>query len=470
MDERTKAMIARLQTGLARKCEEAISKRVGFCHYLLTASKHDESAQRLADDIAEILKTVSHSVTESHKADNLTTPALLFETAAQIDGFIGIAQTPGASARILEICRRASTSNKLVLIPGEFSRGFVSLVLHQVYRVTTHHFNQHLTDEEREKLMSTIAEHAINQMLQKAHSDQLAMQNRRPSIGIVTALDIEYDAVRAILAAPYDDSRIDANGRVSIYTYGRLASLTGMHEVILVRSGKGNNAAAMAATEMAKENPSIREMIMVGIAGGVPEPSMPDKHIRLGDIVVSNEYGVIQYDMVKKSNYGRKHVHYPRPSSPNLLKLVHRLLDCTDPNRALWQHLDELSNAMKINRPRTQLNKDSLWSKTAFKNPTDKKRTKGRPRVHLGEIGSSNTLLKDAKMRDYLKETLGVRAIEMEGSGLADASHEFLKQYLVVRGICDYCNVKKNDIWQPYATIVAAAFLKELLGKMPSHI
>jgi hypothetical protein len=38
---------------------------------------------------------------------------------------------------------------------------------------------------------------------------------------------------------------------------------------------------------------------MVGIAGRVPLPEKPNERVRLGDIVVSNKKGVIQYDFTK---------------------------------------------------------------------------------------------------------------------------------------------------------------------------
>ena len=34
---------------------------------------------------------------------------------------------------------------------------------------------------------------------------------------------------------------------------------------------------------------------------------------------------------------------------------------------------------------------------------------------------------------------------------------------IVIRGICDYADSYKNDVWQEYAALTAAAFAKELL-------
>ena len=39
--------------------------------------------------------------------------------------------------------------------------------------------------------------------------------------------------------------------------------------------------------------------------------------------------------------------------------------------------------------------------------------------------------------------------------------------YLVVRGICDYCDAHKNDTWQNYAAPAAAAYVRALLEALP---
>ena len=92
--------------------------------------------------------------------------------------------------------------------------------------------------------------------------------------------------------------------------------------------------------------------------------------------------------------------------------------------------------------------------------PGDPKRREGQPRVFLGPIASANTLLKDPAKRDALRDQFGARAVEMEGSGIADATWTHGIGYLVVRGICDYCDATKNDTWQMYAAMAAAAYVR----------
>jgi hypothetical protein len=99
----------------------------------------------------------------------------------------------------------------------------------------------------------------------------------------------------------------------------------------------------------------------------------------------------------------------------------------------------------------------------------DKRRTVERddrrnknPKFHYGTIGSANTVVKDARLREELRRALKIVCVEMEAAGLMDSF-----PCLVIRGICDYADSHKNKKWQPYAAATAAAYMKELLSVIP---
>lgn len=70
--------------------------------------------------------------------------------------------------------------------------------------------------------------------------------------------------------------------------------------------------------------------------------------------------------------------------------------------------------------------------------------------------------MKDAIERDRLSADLGGPiCFEMEAAGMAMMMKHF--GCIVIRGISDYSDSHKNDIWQPYAAAAAAAFAKEML-------
>lgn len=88
------------------------------------------------------------------------------------------------------------------------------------------------------------------------------------------------------------------------------------------------------------------------------------------------------------------------------------------------------------------------------------------PYVHYGLIASGNRVVRASKFRDAQGSSLKVLCFEMEAAGLMDSF-----PCLVIRGISDYSDSHKNDIWQPCATVTASAYAKELLRKIrPSEL
>lgn len=213
---------------------------------------------------------------------------------------------------------------------------------------------------------------------------------------------------------------------------------------------------AIAAMAMINTFPSITSLIMCGVAGGVPSPENPDDHVRLGDVVISDKRGVIEYDQIK-DNSGRLEYRAsdPRPAS-ELLKGASLVRDSTYP----WQnHIAPTDGNGRKLRPADHL--DVLYSDKSKKKEIDHPHQPNRhpsiPMVHYGNVGSANILLKNTKRREFLKTRFSLKAVEMEGSGLAKASWALSRGYLIVRGICDYANEHKNGVWHRYAADVAAA-------------
>jgi nucleoside phosphorylase len=82
------------------------------------------------------------------------------------------------------------------------------------------------------------------------------------------------------------------------------------------------------------------------------------------------------------------------------------------------------------------------------------------PEIHYGLIASGNQVMRDAKIRDNLgkKYKDKVLCFEMEAAGVMNTI-----PCLVIRGICDYADSHKNDVWQEYASATAAAYARLLL-------
>ena len=72
--------------------------------------------------------------------------------------------------------------------------------------------------------------------------------------------------------------------------------------------------------------------------------------------------------------------------------------------------------------------------------------------------------MKDACIRDKLIIEKDVLCFEMEAAGLMNHF-----PCLVIRGICDYSDSHKNNVWQGYAAMTAAAYTKDLLYRMSAQ-
>lgn len=304
-------------------------------------------------------------------------------------------------------------------------------------------------------------------------------QLRDATIGVVTALDKEYAAVCAALDARYPVAAGSRSG-VRAYSLAHVPSVFGGYHTVSVvlLPEMGNNAAAVVTADLLNDCPAIRHIIMCGIAGAVPSPGEAEHHVRLGDLVISNRGGVIQYDFIKETattpESSKIESRFPaRPPSAALLEAVNRLRAGELRGERPWNTwIERLINKFgrSWSRPAEKYDRLRDWDDlpTSVRHPKDPDRVNGSPRIFHGPIASANRLLKDPKQRDQLRERFGVKAVEMEGSGVADAAwRDGMAGYLVVRGTCDYCNKDKGNRWQQYAALIAAAYTRVLIEQIP---
>jgi nucleoside phosphorylase/energy-coupling factor transporter ATP-binding protein EcfA2 len=293
-----------------------------------------------------------------------------------------------------------------------------------------------------------------------------------PRFGIVTALPKEFAAVRAMLESPIADV---PPGDPNPYLKGTISGPNGAHVVVLTLLPQmGNNSAGIACTHLLRSYPTIEDVLMVGIAGGIPQPEDPEKDVRLGDIVVSDKSGIVQYDNLKLSP-GQIEVRDTSPPPSALLSANVRLLEAGRiAGNYPWESNLALAAGLE-NAARPSEATDRIFASDdpthELKHPNDLYRIvrPGQPKIHYGRVGSANTLMKDPERRDFIARQYGVRAIEMEASGIADATWSFGRSYLVIRGICDYGDTHKNDLWQGYAAVAAASYLRALLQIIPAY-
>jgi len=241
-----------------------------------------------------------------------------------------------------------------------------------------------------------------------------------PTVVIMTALDLEYAAVRAFLRSV--NQLVHPAG--TVYENGRFDHDGSSWNVVLAETGTGNN---IAAIETSRALDSFRPALamLVGIAGGV-------KDVEIGDVVAA--------DYV----YGYESSKVTETFQPRI-----KTFGCGYP---------------LVQRARATRRQD-LWHKRITSGQT--------PHGFVGPIASGEQVLasRDTPTHALLEEHCGdTLAVEMEGWGFLFAAHTNGDvPAIVIRGISDRINDKDpaQDIRrQPLAAEHAAAFAFEMLATL----
>lgn len=328
-------------------------------------------------------------------------------------------------------------------------------------------------------------------------------------IAIICALPVEFDAVEALFDQHYDSTVYrKQHGDANFYRTGRIHE----HNVVLACLPEmGKRSAASVASSLQCTFTNIHLTLLAGICGGVPYPpgKRGETELILGDVIISSS--IVEYDSGKQypdkfqlrdglidtigrdrhtrtllaalrtsqyqSEFQRKlsshlvHLqasdqrwHYPGAEHDKLYEASYRhkhhnlgpeskclCCDCDssgDPvcDDALEDDCNKLGcNGVLVNRNRL-----------SSCGPT--------PQIHIGALGSGDTVMKSGEHRDELAKTAKIIGFEMEGAGVADSL-----RCLIIKGICDYADSHKNKKWQQYAAATAASCCKAFLGILPPY-
>lgn len=193
--------------------------------------------------------------------------------------------------------------------------------------------------------------------------------------------------------------------------------------VVPAPMGMGNAASAAEATR-AIDVWSPRYVALVGIAGGVRAQGR-----RLGDVVVAEQ--IVGYELGAQREKGterRYDVHRPAHDFLQAARMV----------------------SLKSWLPKEERPLKSLL----------------RPKVHFGVVASGEKVIRsEAFVKSLSSSWSKLAAVEMEGFGAAVAAYRAptLPGMIMVRGIADWADPKKDDRWQAYAADSAASFFVAIL-------
>lgn len=335
---------------------------------------------------------------------------------------------------------------------------------------------------------------------------------------IICALPLEFDAVYDSFDEAWSDKDYGkAPGDPNRYATGRMGELP---VVLLVLPGMGKVDAASAAASLRSSYTNLSLALVVGICGGVPYLAN-DTEVMLGDVIVSKY--LVRYDFGRQypDGFQRKTAVEDSLGRPNKeTRVLSAFLETTsareqleEKTRAVLQELQDKANSTKhrgkydyVGREHDRLFLSNYRHKhhkakecdvcdacqrdidpvceasrdmkcAELKCSDDKRVQRTRlqerepassesdncegvpPAVHIGGVGSADTVVKSGEMRNKIAKKDRIIGFEMEGAGVWDE----LPSCLVIKGVCDYADSHKSKGWQKYAAATAASAAKALL-------
>ncbi|KAK5649611.1 hypothetical protein RI129_000640 [Pyrocoelia pectoralis] len=315
---------------------------------------------------------------------------------------------------------------------------------------------------------------------------------KQPTIAIITAQYCEKLAVDAMIENKETYVRYTTVGESNVYTLGNI----GAHRIVCTKlPSVGHTREAMTAagnttTRLLGTFQKVDYVFLVGVAGGVPHYTDYNKHVRLGDVVVScpvkDKCIYLYCESAKKNDKGYDYEIKPyQPSNLNLQQIALHLKASSDN--------DNISSPPWFNYLRDGLNILSCQPEPDFQPPspdTDKlymtiggrdlievahpvpqdkatKRQEGCPRLHLSPIASGRQIVKDDQLRQQFATHVNALAFDCEFDAVIESILGNCKDsFICVRGVSDYKDGTRRKEWQPYASLAAASVMKAIICGM----
>ncbi|KAF1835698.1 kinesin light chain [Decorospora gaudefroyi] len=291
---------------------------------------------------------------------------------------------------------------------------------------------------------------------------------------ICPVADLELLPARLMLdeehAAPPHDTHYDEN----TYICGTISG----HAVVVATcppGETGNVNAGRLTGSMFKTFPNIRMAVLVGIGGGIPHAKAPEDPldgIHLGDVVVGwpgdGKPACVYHERGRSKVDGQFEMVGTMQNPDSRLANALGVLDRTTLGEQLAR-LQLHKNKKKFAHP--GLGHDKLFA-AAYHHvggygskciACDQSELVQRPQrteedqhalvFHRGRIATGNAVIQDGELRDQIRARCdGALCVEMEAAGV-DAN----RRCLVIRGISDYADSHKGNMWRSYAAGNAAA-------------
>ncbi|CAG9860984.1 unnamed protein product [Phyllotreta striolata] len=331
--------------------------------------------------------------------------------------------------------------------------------------------------------------------------------SKQPTIAIITAQYCEKIAVDAMIenketfvryttvgpSSPTGEMPRPRFGESNVYTLGNI----GAHRIVCTKlPSVGHTREAMTAagnttTRLLGTFQKVDYVFLVGVGGGVPHYTDYNKHVRLGDVVISspvkNKNIYFYCESAKSTEKGNEFEIKPYgPTDVKLQEIATQLKTATDKDSGAtppWMNyirdglniLCSQQEESDFKMPHSDT--DKLYMSIGEKDlievahpvPLDnsKKRLEGCPRIHLSTVASGRQVVKEDRLRQQFANQVGALAFDCEFDTVIESILGNCKDsFIIIRGISDYKDGTRRKEWQPYASLAAASVMKAIICGM----
>ncbi|OAA52817.1 tetratricopeptide repeat domain-containing protein [Beauveria brongniartii RCEF 3172] len=291
------------------------------------------------------------------------------------------------------------------------------------------------------------------------------------TIAWIAPLPIEAQAAMHMLDARHEGGFPLTHGDDYVFRAGEMCG----YNVVIAQLPReyGTGAAAALASQIKKFFPNLWFTLLVGVAAGLPSAR---RDIRLGDVIVAapegDTPGLVAYDLGKETTNGfqlLKAGHVLMPTESVVQSAIDSIAnEYPDEARLFLPHYNRIKGILHRtgNFADPGQDQDTLYAYDAQTDTTSvvsraPRPTEKRTCIWYGPIGSGERLVKNARVRDDLRDRYHLIGLEMEAAGTMNRVAAG-----VIRGVCDYGDEHKNKQWQPYAAAMAAAYAKAVLDRI----
>ncbi|XP_012347913.1 uncharacterized protein LOC100867628 isoform X2 [Apis florea] len=283
-------------------------------------------------------------------------------------------------------------------------------------------------------------------------------------------------------------------GESNVYTLGNI----GAHRIVCTKlptvghTREAMTAAGNTTTRLLGTFQKVDFVFLIGIGGGVPHYTDYNKHVRLGDVVISyptplnNKYIYVYCESAKTNENGDYHFETKEYCPSNLClqeiaaNLKHQSENESNPpwQTYLKEGLDILTNQTEHDFKSPPPESDKLYMAIGERDvievahptaPSDAiyKRINGCPRIHLAPVASGRYIARDDQLRQKFAARFGSLAFDTEMDAVVESILGNCREsFAVIRGISDYKDGSRIKEWQPYASLAAASVMKSIICAM----